>query len=68
VPALIAEKVKLSATGSVLDYFPPFNESVLYSGDVDLGSSAVVLFPDFLGTPTHIHLMIAAGKPGEILA
>jgi hypothetical protein len=58
--------VKLNATGSVLDYFTPFNESLLNSGDVDLGSSSVVLLPDSVGTPAHRHLMIAAGKPGKI--
>jgi hypothetical protein len=58
--------VKLSAAGSVLDYFTPFNESVLNSGDVDLGSSAVILLPDSLGSAAHPHLMIATGKPGKI--
>ena len=58
--------VKLNASGSVLDYFTPFNESVLNSGDVDLGSSSVVLLPDSVGTPAHPHLMIATGKPGKI--
>ncbi len=28
--------VKLNASGSVLDYFTPFNELLLNSGDVDL--------------------------------
>ncbi len=58
--------VKLDTNGSVLDYFTPFNESVLNSGDVDLGSSSVVLLPDSVGTPAHPHLMIATGKPGKI--
>lgn len=58
--------MKLSATGSVLDYFTPFNESVLNSGDVDLGSSSVLLLPDSVGTPARPHLMIATGKPGKI--
>jgi hypothetical protein len=58
--------VKLNASGSVLDYFTPFNESLLNSGDVDLGSSSVVLLPDSVGTPAHRHLMIATGKPGKI--
>ena len=58
--------VKLNAGGSVLDYFTPFNESLLNSGDVDLGSSSVVLLPDSVGTPAHPHLLIATGKPGKI--
>jgi hypothetical protein len=58
--------VKLSPTGSVLDYFTPFNESVLNVGDVDLGSSAVVLLPDSQGSAAHPNLMVATGKPGML--
>lgn len=56
--------VKLSATGTVLDYFTPFNESALNTADVDLGSSGVILLPDSLGTAAHPHLAVATGKPG----
>ena len=59
--------VKLSATGTVLDYFTPFNESALNTADVDLGSSGVVLLPDSLGTAAHPHLAVATGKPGLLL-
>jgi hypothetical protein len=58
--------VKLSATGTVLDYFTPFNESVLNAGDVDLGSTAPLLLPDAMGSAAHPHLLIAAGKPGTL--
>jgi hypothetical protein len=58
--------VKLSATGSVLDYFTPFNESVLNTGDVDLGSTGPVLLPDSQGSAAHPHLLVATGKPGII--
>jgi len=56
--------VKLSAAGAPLDYFTPFNESALSMDDVDLGSSAVILLPDSVGSAAHPHLMVAAGKPG----
>jgi hypothetical protein len=56
--------VKLSAAGVPLDYFTPFNESALSMDDVDLGSSAVILLPDSVGSAVHPHLMVAAGKPG----
>ena len=56
--------VKLSATGSVVDYFTPSNESALNLGDVDLGSSSVIILPDSVGTPAHPHQLVATGKPG----
>ena len=56
--------VKLSTAGAPLDYFTPFNESALSLDDVDLGSTAVILLPDSVGSAAHPHLMVAAGKPG----
>ncbi len=56
--------VKLSATGSVVDYFTPSNESALNLGDVDLGSSSVIILPDSVGTAAHPHQLVATGKPG----
>jgi hypothetical protein len=50
----------------VLDYFTPFNESVLNTGDVDLGSTGPVLLPDSQGSAAHPHLLVATGKPGTI--
>lgn len=58
--------VKLSPAGAVLDFFTPYNESALNTGDVDLGSAGVVLLPDSLGTAAHQHLLIATGKPGKL--
>jgi hypothetical protein len=58
--------VKLSASGTVLDFFTPFNESALNLGDVDLGSSGVILLPDSQGTAAHQHLLMASGKPGKL--
>jgi hypothetical protein len=56
--------VKLTANGTVLDYFTPFNQSLLATNDIDLGSSGSILLPDSVGSPAHPHLMVATGKPG----
>jgi hypothetical protein len=56
--------VKLSANGTVLDYFTPFNQSLLATNDIDLGSSSSILLPDSLGSPAHPHLLVATGKSG----
>lgn len=53
-----------NGTLSVSDYFTPFNQSSLSTGDVDLGSSGFVLLPDQSGASTH--LGISAGKEGRI--
>jgi hypothetical protein len=55
--------VRLSSVGAVLDWFTPYNETTLNSGDIDLGSSGSIVLPD--GLPgAHPDLMIATGKPG----
>jgi hypothetical protein len=56
--------IKLSASGAVLDYFTPFNESALNTSDVDLGSAGVIILPDSVAAPAHPHLVVATGKPG----
>jgi len=56
--------VKLSPSGTVLDYFTPSDQAALDSSDNDLGSSGLVLLPDQTGT--HIHVLIGAGKEGVI--
>lgn len=53
-----------NGTLSVSDYFTPFNQSSLSTGDVDLGSSGFVLLPDQSGGVAH--LGISAGKEGRI--
>jgi hypothetical protein len=57
--------VKLSPTGSVVDYFTPYNQSVMDSGDLDFGSGGPVLLLDQSGG-TYPHLFISAGKTGTI--
>ena len=54
--------VKLSPTGSILDWFTPFNQSTLAANDVDLGSAGVLILPDAVGSAGHPHLALATGK------
>jgi hypothetical protein len=59
--------VKLTPSGgtfTVTDYFTPFDESLLESTDMDLGSSGFTLLPDQPGPAPH--LGVAAGKAGKI--
>ena len=53
--------VKLDpSTLGVLDFFTPFSEAMLSDEDLDLGSGALMLFPDQLGPDPH--LAVSAGK------
>jgi hypothetical protein len=56
--------MKLSGSGTVLDYFTPSNESLLALDDVDLGSSPAMVLPNSVGSGAHPHLLLATGKPG----
>ena len=38
--------VKLNSSGTVLDYFTPYNQATLDATDADVGSSGLVLLPD----------------------
>jgi len=60
--------VKLSTTSglAVADYFTPYNQASLAAGDTDLGSGGPVLLPDEVGSVTHPHLILGAGKGGTI--
>jgi chitodextrinase len=58
--------VKLSPAGAVLDYFTPFDQNVMQSNDIDLGSSGPIILPDAMGSAAHPHLMIATGKVGVV--
>jgi len=55
---------KISAGGSVLDYFTPHDQAALSAADLDLGSGAALLLPD-QGGP-HPHLLVTAGKGGTM--
>ena len=56
--------LKLSPSGTVLDYFTPHDQLRMNSEDIDLGSGGVLLLPDQSGP--HPHLAITAGKNGTI--
>ncbi|HSZ56316.1 MAG TPA: fibronectin type III domain-containing protein [Tepidisphaeraceae bacterium] len=55
----------------VVDYFTPFNQANLSSGDQDLGSGGVLILPETagsinLGLTTNQDLLVGAGKQGMI--
>ena len=49
---------------SLLDYFTPYDQSLLDGGDQDVGSGGVMLLPDQPGSVTHE--LVQAGKAGTI--
>ena len=55
--------LKISPTGTLLDWFTPFNRSVFDANDIDLGSSGVMILPDSVASLAHPHLVLATGKP-----
>jgi IPT/TIG domain len=55
--------LKISPTGTLLDWFTPFNRSVFDANDIDLGSSGVMILPDSVASLAHPHLALATGKP-----
>jgi hypothetical protein len=61
---LSSSVLKVSATGTLLDWFTPFNQAVLSDNDVDLGSGGPMVLPDQPGP--HPHLLLASGKSGYL--
>jgi hypothetical protein len=63
--------IKLSATGSALsiaDYYAAPNTVTETNSDTDLGSGSPILLPDQTdATGTTRHLMVGAGKDGNVL-
>lgn len=58
--------LKLNSSVSILDYFTPYNQASLSSGDLDVGSSGVLLVPDDQTNTVHTHLMIGSNKSGDL--
>ena len=58
--------LKISPQGTRLDYFTPFDQQIMQTNDIDLGSSNPIVLPDSLGSTAHPHLLIATGKVGVI--
>jgi hypothetical protein len=50
----------------ILDYFTPYNQSVLSANDTDLGSGGVLLLPDQPPGSPHQHLLAEMGKEGSL--
>ena len=57
--------VKLSTSGSVLDYFTPHDQANMANTNIELGSAGPVLLVDLASGP-YPHLLITAGKNGTI--
>jgi hypothetical protein len=56
--------IKLSPSGTVLDYFAPYNQSDMDVNDLDLGSGGVLLLPDQVAPVPS--LVAGAGKSQTI--
>jgi hypothetical protein len=56
--------VKLSSSGSLLDFFTPYYQDTLRANHVDLGSAGVLILPPSVGSAAHPNLAVATGKPG----
>jgi autotransporter-associated beta strand protein len=50
----------------VADYFIPYNVAALDAADSDFGSGAPIVLPDSTVIPGRPHLILAAGKSGQI--
>jgi hypothetical protein len=58
--------LKISPQGTRADYFTPFDQGIMQTNDIDLGSSNPIILPDSVGSTAHPHLLIAMGKVGVI--
>src|SRR5262249_50256330 len=56
--------VKITAAGTVVDYFTPHDQSSISAIKLDLGAAGPMLLPDQPGA--HPHLIVSAGKNNTI--
>jgi large repetitive protein len=56
--------LKIGTNGSVVDYFTPFNQAAMQTGNLDFSSSGPTLLVDQPGT--YPHLLVAAAKLGTV--
>ncbi|MGB7218885.1 MAG: LamG-like jellyroll fold domain-containing protein, partial [Vicinamibacterales bacterium] len=56
--------LKITPSGTVLDYFTPRNQAFLDANNLDLDAGGMILLPDQPGT--HPHLLVSAGKDGSV--
>ena len=54
--------VKLSPTGSILDWFTPFNQATFNANDIDLASAGITVLPSSVASAAHPNLAISTGK------
>ncbi len=61
--------LKLAATTNGLalaDYFTPYNQDALNTGDIDVGSAGLFIVPDSAGSTAHPHLLLGGSKANTI--
>jgi chitodextrinase len=56
--------LKVTPSGTIADYFTPWNQGALNANNFDLGAAGPLLLPDQPGA--HPHLMVSAGKNNTI--
>jgi hypothetical protein len=61
-------RLSLQSDGTLkaTDFFAPYNEAMLDSADLDLGSSGPMALPDCYGTTQYPHLALTGGKSGDV--
>jgi hypothetical protein len=56
--------LRITPSGTIVDYFTPWNQGSLNANDFDLGAAGAMLLPDQPGA--HPHLLVSAGKNNTI--
>jgi len=65
--AVVRVKVEPSGALKAKDFFAPYNSEELDREDLDLASGAPIALPSpYFGTETYPHLLVQAGKAGEL--